>query len=84
MVEALVDSKGRLTLPKELREQLGLKPGDRVKIEFRQGKLIVERLEDPFKVLERLLGDFSFNREARRAAEELRLHFYSRPINRKF
>lgn len=49
MVEALVDSKGRLTLPKELREQLGLKPGDRVKIEFRQGKLIVERLEDPFQ-----------------------------------
>jgi len=84
LVEALVDSKGRLTLPKELREQLGLKPGDRVKIEFRQGKLIVERLEDPFKVLERLLGDFSFNREARRAAEELALKEVTARWSRKF
>ena len=73
MVEALVDSKGRLTLPKKLREQLNLKPGDRVKIEVHEGKLIIEKLEDPFKVLEKLLEDFSFNREARRAAEELAL-----------
>jgi AbrB family looped-hinge helix DNA binding protein len=30
-VESLINTKGRVTIPKAVREQLGLKPGDRIK-----------------------------------------------------
>jgi len=37
-------SKGQITLPKEVREQLGLKPGDRVEIYVDQdGRAVIER-----------------------------------------
>jgi len=39
-----ISSKGQITIPKEVREALGLKPGDRVEI----------RVEDDFAILEPL------------------------------
>jgi antitoxin PrlF len=30
-VESVINTKGRVTIPKAVREQLGLKPGDRIK-----------------------------------------------------
>ena len=34
MPSAIIDSKGRLTIPKDVRDKLGLKSGDRVAFEF--------------------------------------------------
>lgn len=44
MARTTLTSKGQITLPKEVREQLGLKPGDRVEIYVDQdGRAVIER-----------------------------------------
>lgn len=39
--ERSLDKKGRITLPKPLRERLGVEPGDRVSIELEAGQIVV-------------------------------------------
>jgi AbrB family looped-hinge helix DNA binding protein len=42
MTTATMTSKGQMTLPKSIRDRLGLQPGDRVEfIETRQGFLVL-------------------------------------------
>ena len=65
-----VDAKGRIVLPKEFREALGIREGDEVLLSIRGGRLVVEKCEDPFKVLEEVLGDLTFDRSLRRVAEK--------------
>ena len=65
-----VDSKGRIVLPKEYREALNIKEGDELVITIRGSKVIIEKSEDPFKVLEEVLGDLTFSRELRKIAEK--------------
>ncbi|MHC1629286.1 MAG: AbrB/MazE/SpoVT family DNA-binding domain-containing protein [Candidatus Nezhaarchaeales archaeon] len=67
---ARIDSKGRVFLPKEFREALGVKEGDELVIMLKNGKIIIERAEDPFKILGEVLGELSFSRELRKTAEE--------------
>ncbi len=38
---ATMTSKGRLTLPKQVREQLGLRPGDAVELVSEDGQLVL-------------------------------------------
>ncbi len=38
-----VTVNGRLTLPKEVRERLSIKDGDRLKVYVTEGKIILER-----------------------------------------
>jgi len=65
-----IDSKGRIILPKEFREALSIREGDELIITLKGDKVVIEKSEDPFKVLEEVLGDLTFSRELRRAAEE--------------
>jgi len=65
-----IDSKGRIVLPKEYREALNIKEGDELVITLRGSKVIIEKSEDPFKVLEEVLGDLTFSRELRKIAEK--------------
>lgn len=51
---AKVDSKGRIVLPKEIRERLGITPGTRVEIHERDGKAVVEPEDDPEQIIERM------------------------------
>jgi AbrB family looped-hinge helix DNA binding protein len=37
-----VTSRGRVTIPKEIRERLGLKPGDRVAFVQRAGEVVLQ------------------------------------------
>ncbi len=67
----LVDSKGRVTIPKDMRESLGVKSGDRFRITMVGRKIILEKTEDPFEVLESILKDIKFGRKAREEAEKL-------------
>ncbi len=65
-----LDGKGRITIPRAFREALGVREGDELVVRLSGGKLVVEKAEDPFRVLESILGDLSFSRELRREAEE--------------
>ncbi|QSG02000.1 AbrB/MazE/SpoVT family DNA-binding domain-containing protein [Natranaeroarchaeum sulfidigenes] len=49
-----VDAKGRIVLPKELRERLGIAPGTEVEVREEDGKAVVEPEPDPEQVIERM------------------------------
>lgn len=51
---ATVDSKGRIVLPQEVRERLGITPGTEVEIHEEDGKAVVEPEDDPERILERM------------------------------
>jgi len=55
MFVANVDSKGRILLPKELREKARIREGDRVKVSFEEGKVVIEVLKP---VADRFYGAF--------------------------
>ena len=42
-----ISSKGQVTIPKEVREALGLKPGDRVEIKVEGNIAVLEPLRKP-------------------------------------
>jgi len=65
-----VDDKGRIVIPKEFREALNVKKGDELVITLRGSRIVIEKSEDPFKILEEVLGDLTFSRELRRIAEK--------------
>lgn len=64
-----MDSKGRIVLPRRVREKLGLKEGDKVLFILEKDGVLIKKSEDPEKVLEELLGDLTFSKELRRVAE---------------
>ncbi|RLG74723.1 MAG: hypothetical protein DRO23_05855 [Thermoprotei archaeon] len=70
-----VDSKGRITLPKEIRKRCNIVPGSRVVVEVKgKGEVLVKVIEsDPSKELAKILKDFTFTREDRVKAEKLLL-----------
>jgi len=42
-----ISSKGQITIPKEIRDKLNLKPGDRIIVEAREHAAIVRLLKKP-------------------------------------
>ncbi|MCH7659841.1 MAG: AbrB/MazE/SpoVT family DNA-binding domain-containing protein [Euryarchaeota archaeon] len=56
----LIDSKGRVTLPQELRERIGLSPGTEVEISAQGERVVIEPERDPEEIearMDELLGD---------------------------
>ena len=53
IVTVRVDAKGRLSLPRRLREELGIEPGDTLFVEGGEGQatLRLAKAENPFDVL---------------------------------
>lgn len=49
-----VDSKGRIVLPQELRERLGITPGTEVEVREEDGKAVVEPDGGPEEIIERM------------------------------
>jgi bifunctional DNA-binding transcriptional regulator/antitoxin component of YhaV-PrlF toxin-antitoxin module len=52
-VTARMDDKGRLAIPREMREELNLVPGSTVFLKLEGGVLQMAKAEDPFEVLAR-------------------------------
>lgn len=46
MLRSSVTTKGQVTIPAELREKLGIKPGDRVGFVEKNGKVEIQRQEN--------------------------------------
>ena len=62
---ATVDSKGRIVLPQDVRERLGITPGTEVVVREEDGKAVVKPEDSPEEILERmeqLIVDASLNR----------------------
>ncbi len=68
-VRVRVDEKGRITLPKSLREVLNIMPGDELVLDVKGDKIVIEKSVNPFEKLGKLMGNISFNREMRVEAE---------------
>ncbi|RNJ27076.1 AbrB/MazE/SpoVT family DNA-binding domain-containing protein [Halosegnis longus] len=51
---AKVDSKGRIVLPKEVREHLSITPGTEVDVHEEDGKAVVEPEDNPEQIIERM------------------------------
>ncbi len=47
MLASKLSSKGQVTIPKEIRETVGLEPGDMVAYELHHGAILLKRVE-PF------------------------------------
>jgi len=68
-----VDSKGRIVLPKGIRERLGITPGTEVDIHEKDGKAIVEPEDDPEQIIDRmeqLIAEASSKRGTRKPLDE--------------
>lgn len=42
-----IGKDGRITIPKAVRDRLGLKPGDRVEFVVEDGRVWIRRVENP-------------------------------------
>ena len=49
-----VDSRGRIVLPQEVRERLGMTPGTEVEVREEGGKAVIEPEDDPERIIERM------------------------------
>ena len=66
-----IDSKGRITLPKEIRHLLKMDSGGKLKLTVVGDKVILEKIENPFEALENLLKDVKFDLTMRTQAEKM-------------
>lgn len=51
-----IDERGRITIPKEERERLGLKPGEKLMIIEKDGELIIRKVITPDDFINNLKG----------------------------
>ena len=54
--EAVIDEKGRIVIPNDVRNSLGLKKGMRVKLHVESDKLIIEKTVSPAEFLTKMKG----------------------------
>jgi AbrB family looped-hinge helix DNA binding protein len=45
--QATMTTRGRVTLPPDVRQRLGVKPGDRLEFEYEGNKVLVRRVAKP-------------------------------------
>jgi len=69
-LEVRLDERGRVTIPREIRDKLGLKPGERLLVKVQGNSIVLTRAEDPFKIIESILKDLTFERSLRFEAEK--------------
>ena len=56
MEEITVDDRGRVLIPKEIRDQLGLQPGSPARLEVEEGRLIITPPLSPEEFIRRMEG----------------------------
>ncbi len=66
-----VDSRFRVTIPAEVRKKVEVKEGQTFYLIPREDGLLMKPVpKDPSRKLDELIGDFKFDRKARRRGEE--------------
>ena len=54
--EAIIDKKGRIVIPRHLREELGLREGTKVRLVMEEGKIVVMRPVTPEEFIHEMEG----------------------------
>ena len=54
--EAVIDDKGRIAIPKRLREDLGLRQGTRVRLLLEEGKIVIMKPVTPEEFIREMEG----------------------------
>ena len=78
-MKSTLSERGQITIPKKIREQLGLRPGQELEFETREGLLIGRKrmLSDPVSSVTGILGHL----EVDRALEKSRGPKWSRELD---
>ena len=66
-----VTQKGQVTIPKDIREKLGIKPGNSVRFRVIEGKCVVEK-EVKEKKIDKWVGYLKGKKRTEELIEELR------------
>jgi AbrB family looped-hinge helix DNA binding protein len=66
MIGAKITGKGQVTIPKRIRDELGLKPGDRVLFVLRDGEVVLQPIKST-------LLDLKGSVEPRRRPEDFKV-----------
>jgi AbrB family looped-hinge helix DNA binding protein len=56
MGEITVDDKGRILIPKEIRDKLGLQPGSHARLKVEKGRLIITPPLSPEEFIKQMKG----------------------------
>ena len=62
MMTVKLSSKGQLVIPKEVRQELGLKAGDELRVNVMDGKIVIRRQKDieaKLAALDALYGSYT-------------------------
>lgn len=70
-MKAVVSEKGQVTIPKRLRDRLGIRPGQVLELVEQDGRLVAEKAV-AFDPLERLYGSLRLDSSTDSLIEELR------------
>lgn len=81
MTLSTIDDRFRLTLPRKIRKALRLEKGQKIYVVAAGDTVVMKILaKDPSEKLADLLGEFRFDRKARRKAEKWLLKEASKSI----
>lgn len=79
MEEVTVDDRGRILIPKEIRERIGLQPGSGARLEVEDDRLIITPPLSPEKFIQQMQGCIT---EGEPSIEPLRLkEIWEQPRN---
>ena len=54
--EAVIDTKGRIVIPRQLREKLNLREGSKVRLTLEEGKIVIIRPITPEEFIHEMEG----------------------------
>ncbi len=72
---ATLTSKGQITIPQDVRKRLGLKQGDQISFELKDGQTILSPYrteENPFEAFQGVLASFATKEEVNTWLSDLR------------
>jgi antitoxin PrlF len=70
-LKAKVAERGQVTIPKALRDRLGIRPGTILEFRQEEGRLVIEK-EEPLDVVDQVYGLLGRGRSTEKVMQELR------------
>jgi antitoxin PrlF len=71
-MKSTISSKGQITVPVEIRDQLGLRPGEAVSFELREGGVLIRRGTSGQHPVDRVFGHLHLEKPVDTLLDEMR------------